>query len=498
MDSRLPSILALATLLPAPLAAEAQPDTNEKLVELCGYAWSDTAEIEALLRAGADPNAKAKSLPLKRRISAMHLAAAQGHGRILRLLLQHGGNPRLADGNEQQTPLFLAVMFKKYLCAKLLLESSTWTPQELAYVFKQAVALHCEPMAELLLRHGADVNALLFDGSSALASAYQVPRGKACLQYLIRKGLCLRDPSQGIINDAMGLASIGEEGCLELLIEAGYDPNTRDIEGDTLLCAVIANDSKDKVAYLLAHGADPRVTDSYGRSLMERTSHRPEICALLQQHAERLNAEGRPLPPPPPTLELSPLMRAVVARDAEAARRLLAEGAAVDDVQETTGSTPLLMALIFKDEPMVRLLLEQGADIWATNKHGGYPLGQAVSAEGWDKDNRFSDLLWPTDLQSLTPQQVSRLVTACAFTGATARLQQVLDAGIVDVQSTDINRALLEATIGGKIDSARILLKAGIDPFMPYYYGKYSAYDYAYCRPEFRRLFESVRGKSRE
>ncbi len=508
MDSRLLCTLALAVLLPAPLVAqdapatpppapltaEAQRELDEQLIELCSYAWSDAGKIQALLDKGANPNARLEMERFVYPVSAVHMAAQLGHARSLRLLLKHGANPKLPDGDRiLDTPLLHAVSFRKYLCAKLLLEAATWTPEELAYPLKTAIGLHAQPLADLLLKHGADVNAPLFDGSSILAAAYQVPRGKACLQYLIRKGLNLREPSPNVIIAAEGLVSIGEEGCLELLLEAGFDPNTRDIEGDTLLRAACGSDKKAKVAYLLEQGADPRVTDSYGRSLMERMQENKDICELLQLHADRLNAEGRPQPPPPPTLELSPLMRAVVAKDAAAARRLLAEGAEVDEVQAQTGSTPLLMALIFKDEAMVRLLLEHGADIWKTNKHGGYPLGQAISTEGWYGNKRFCEMLWPSDLQQLNEEQVAKLVTACAFTGAGERLQSLIDAGIVDVQNGVITRALLEAVLGDKIESAQILLKAGVTPFMPSYYGKYSTYDYTYCRPAFRELFDSVR-----
>lgn len=70
--------------------------------------WAITCEnlrgIEALLVGGADPN-----YYVPKHFTLMQEAASYRGGRILRLLLQHGGNPNIQDGEDGDTPATEAI-----------------------------------------------------------------------------------------------------------------------------------------------------------------------------------------------------------------------------------------------------------------------------------------------------------------------------------------------------------------------------------------------------
>ncbi len=507
MNARLLATLLLATLSPAPLVAQdatatvsaaIQEKLDSELLAACRDSWRSD-EVAELLEQGANPNFLCTLPGAVMPTSPVHIAAYMGNIRALRALLRHGGDPKLngQPGTAQHSPINGAVIAKKYISARLLLEAAPqgWTADELAFPLQAAIMTHSEPLADLLLKHGADPHALSFDGSSVLVCTYWAPYGKASLDYLLRQGFRTDTPGDAHVAAASYLLLADRENCLDMLLDAGYDPNRCDAEGDCMLTVAVHMGRRDRVAQLLERGADPRIVDAYGRTLASIAPAGSDIPALLKTYADKLDAEGRPQLPPPPALELAPLSQAVVAGDEATLRRLLDEGADANEIHPGTGNSALTFAIHLNRPGMARLLVEHGADALLRNKSRSCPLDEAVSIEGALGISTFSDILWPADLSTLSREQKHELAGSCAMTGNTRRLQQLLDAGLLEEQPERADFLLVSATIANQPGTAKILLQAGADPFRDAFFS-YSAYDYTYCRPEFRELFESVREQS--
>ncbi len=497
--------LLIAALLPAPLAAqdapvasadptailaaEQQKTLDRKLI--LAVIHRDTTQLEQLLAQGANPNGIIIENGTTTPFTAIHVAVSRGFTPELRLLLAHGADPKqLLPGLHEASPLASAILSRHYLCAKLLLEAPAegWSARELSFSLKSAITMHCEPLADLLLKHGADINGLQFDNTTCLSSCIWAPYSMACLNYILRNGYRLDAPHHSLVAEAMGIVNLDREGCLDRILQAGYPINARDPEGHSLLSAAVQKGNRDKVIYLMQQGADPRLVDAYGRHLHELAPAGSDIPALLLAQAERLNAEGRPLLPPA-KLELSPLLRAIVAGDEAAVRRLLDEGA--KDVQAQTEDTPLMLAVKLNKPGMVRLLLERGADPLQKNHTRSFPLAEALMLESYRGLGECCNIIWPQNFTALTEQQQADIAIACAYFGSTARLQQLLNTGLLDKQPALGDFLLIEATIACRVDIAKLLIEAGVDPRQKSSYS-YSPWDYSRSRPEMRQLFEDM------
>jgi ankyrin repeat protein len=120
------------------------------------------------------------------------------------------------------------------------------------------------PMAELLVRYGAKVNAIDYGGRTPLHCAIQKGQGKEHVQKLLDLGA---DPN---IADNEGYTSLhysvkGTPDIVELLVRRGAVVDARDNFGRTplFLAGVIKNSNNVAIVKtLVALGADPNTTDS--------------------------------------------------------------------------------------------------------------------------------------------------------------------------------------------------------------------------------------------
>lgn len=155
---------------------------------------------------------------------------------------------------------------------------------------------------------------------------------------------------------------------LALLLEAGADPNLRDVEpsleGNAALHAVSGHDGsiapvisagERVVRLLLARKADPRLRNRNGATALQfAASRRPELAKLLLDAGAPADAADRN--------GSTPLHRAVQGRQHELVRALLELGANVN-AEELGGVTPLLIARDNGDRELERLLASRGGRI---------------------------------------------------------------------------------------------------------------------------------------
>ena len=329
---------------------EAQNDGSTPL--LWAVYQVDEELVTELLRREADPN-RANVFGA----SPLSEAARLANLPMVERLLAAGADPNIAN-DDGQTPLMLAAYNGSLDVVKALVAKGAdvnaverWTGQT---ALMWAAARRNADVAKFLIEKGADVQrrATYFDWSSQMTSEprgqYRPAGGLTPLLYAARSG-CLE--------------------CVEAMLQAGADPNIPSPEGVTPLLVAIDNFHFDIANLLLDEGADPHAFDWWGRT--------PLYLAIdvrsIQARDRRLDQAGKDQ-----ALAL--------------AKRLLDMGVYVDaqmnfhrpgvgggngrysDELLSTGSTPLLRAAVGHDAEAARLLLSYGAEVDLPNIFGVTPL----------------------------------------------------------------------------------------------------------------------------
>jgi uncharacterized protein len=285
-------------------------------------------------------------------------------------LLDAGASVESPNG-DGQTALMLAARVGALDIAKLLIErgadvnaKEAWRDQT-ALIW--AVDGNFPELAQLLIDNGADVNvrASANEWDSQITSEpraqYRPVGGLTTLVYAARSG-CTR--------------------CVRSLLAAGADIDKPTPEGMTPLMIAIDNTSYDTARVLLDAGANPHVWDWYGRTALyvatDMSSFRgrqPHPTASSETSATdlvRLLLEAGVNPNP----QLNMHRPSRGGNNGRFADELL-----------NTGTTPLLRAAIGADVEAARLLLEHGALVDLPSVHGITPL---MAAAG-HTSGRFGD-----------------------------------------------------------------------------------------------------------
>ena len=160
---------------------------------------------------------------------------------------------------------------------------------------------------------------------------------------------------------------------LELLLDAGMDPNSKGDSGETALMEAALNGHHALVTLLLTRGADVSLTDSDGLSALHRAAAGPTSYQCVEilldhgadPHAKNLNGET-----PIASAVLIPLTNSTVEENNLRTVKALLERGADVNTRFLRGFTPLMRAAIVGNPDMVRLLLDNGADVTAMSDDG--------------------------------------------------------------------------------------------------------------------------------
>ena len=437
----------------------------------------DKAQIERLLKSGADVNAQQLD-----GATALQWAAYRGDAALAEMLLKAGAKPGLANHNGS-TPLWLAATRGDAAVIRALLAGGADANEPLPLGRRPLMLAARSGQVDAvraLLERGADVNASeTARGTNALMQA--ADQGHAdVMKELIRHGAKVAAVSKPVMRDGRSAALGNSEDprravrqqAIAVLCEA-KNPDLAQVRAQREL---LMGASQKKIPDAdLCKGIERRglgfvtVTGAGGNA---GAGVGGEVVAF-QVDADGnlvLDANGDPVPvdtgrgrrPPPREPdggELTALVYAARTGSIDAARVLLEGGA---DVNQTTryGWSPLLAATQNQNYQMGKFLIERGANVNLANKGGWTPLYLATdnrNIEGGDYPTRTADMDSLAYITYLLDKgaDVNARVTESTETRTVFTNQWLNENGAT---------AFLRAAQSGDIELLKLLIARGADP----------------------------------
>src|SRR6266480_537141 len=229
---------------PASSASTASQNSSRKLLDAAEA--GDTAEVQSLLREGANANAKGDYGN-----TALMGAAVRGHTESVRALLEKVADVN-AKGNTGRTALMEAALEGYTDTVRTLLEKGAdvnakdnmgWTP-----LFWAAFSRRTDTV-RALLEKGADVNAKnKYDDTPLIHAAYAGDTDTVAV--LLEKGADVNAKDDMGRTALIEAARQGRTETVRALLEVGADVTTRDKEGETALSKAEKHNYSDVIALL--------------------------------------------------------------------------------------------------------------------------------------------------------------------------------------------------------------------------------------------------------
>jgi len=341
----------------------------------------DLPTAETLIAAGADVNAKTALLGS----TPIDMAAKNGHGSIVTLLLNKGANPNTPD-TLGTTPLMLASAAGDASAVDALLAAGAdpnakeSAKSETALMFASAYGR--TTAVEALLKHGADwrPTTKVFDWTAlpktdprlAMGDPHPVKNGKEGEEKAEEKdkekkeNRHARSPSyielvgtQGGLTALMLASRQGHMGAVQALVEHGADVNQA-APGDSTAALMIAiiNGRFDVAMYLLQHGANPNLAQTNGAA---------PLFAVLNTRWAPKSEYPNPLDYADQKVDYLQLMKTLLDRGADPNARLKRKVWYTNQNNDQSGideagATPFWQAAYVADVQAMKLLVAHGAD----------------------------------------------------------------------------------------------------------------------------------------
>ncbi|KAB8271817.1 ankyrin repeat-containing domain protein [Aspergillus minisclerotigenes] len=222
----------------------------------------------------------------------LHEAAREGRTQVAESLLN--ANPKLANAkdDDERLPIHWAVAYNRLPIVELLVatkhfdpdveDGSGWTPLMIAASLKNAEG---DPIIDLLLKKGADVNAKSNSGQNALHFASS-KANLSTVRTLIANKCSAR------VKDKRGqlalhrAAAIGSSPIIKVLLQDGKSPvNATDMDGLTALHHAISEGHGEAAITLLKAGAETDKKDADGNLAIDMAPD-TSVRTYIRQTAE--------------------------------------------------------------------------------------------------------------------------------------------------------------------------------------------------------------------
>ncbi len=423
------------------------------------HAAQNGYEELALLLLENDANIHTKDAGLN---SPMDLAARNGHERLVRLLLQKGVEINKDTGEFLDKALRLASEKGHLALVKLLLQNgadaNAHGGREGSPLYQACYAKHLE-VVRLLLAHHVDVND---EGGYFGTALHAAVRGGRRGEY--------------------------RHEIVQLLLDAGADPNVRGCDHGNAFQAAADVNRVDLVKLFITYGADINAFEGkYGTALHAACGHEyDEVIDFLLENGADVNLKGG---------EYGTALQAAAHIGSTKYVRILLERGADVNIRCGRFGTALQAGYVSPGPEVVDILLSAGARIDEKGGYYGNNLQAAVSGwnytiarkllnEGFDVNEQGGE--YGSALQAAFPHAKDEFIKFLVDSGADVNaqggwygspLQAAIYCGreamvaLFIAHGADVNAITLpegtfplqSASSGGKINIVRLLLDAGAE-----------------------------------
>jgi ankyrin repeat protein len=385
------------------------------------------------------------------------VAAEQGHGEIVEILLWAEPAAVEMEGNRGQRALDTAIYEDEIEIAMLLIQKGSFQPSSaaLAKGLSRAIEMDMPDWVDIILRKDESLVDIKF-GSNEAPLSFAVEYGReAVVKLLLQAGANLE--AKDIFNQTpLSYAALsGHEEVLKLLLEAGANPESKDsLDQTPLLCAAY-NGHEAVVELLLEAGANLESKDGLDQTPLlcaAYNGHEAVVKLLLEAGANLESKDG---------FDQTPLLCAAYNGD-EAVVKLLLEAGANPEAKDCEDQTPLSCAAYNGDEAVVKLLLEAGANPEAKDGFDQTPLSRAA----YNGDEAVVKLLLEAGANLEAKDSGSQTPLSCAaYNGHDAVVKLLLEAGAnPEAKDCEDQTPLSRAAYNGDEAVVKLLLEAGANP----------------------------------
>ena len=363
----------------------------------------------------------------------LHIAGRQGDIETVQLLVNYGAYTNVVAGYSGQTPLHAAA----------------------------GGSNDCPELCEILLKHGAKINALDEDGNQPLHMACKQTHTKI-VKLMMSHGADISAENKHR-QTPLHTAANGSNDCPELcetLLKHHAEINARDVDGNRPLHVACKRGHAKTVELMVFKGADTDAVNKYGQTPLHTAANRerdcPGLCEILLKHDAKIGAVD--------VSGSQPLHLACKQGHTETGKLLLSYGADTNAVNKC-GQTPLHTAASRKSgcPKLCETLLKHDAKIDAVDVDGSQPLHLACK-QGHAETGKLL-LSYGADTNAVNKCGQTALHTAASRKSGCPKLCETLlkhDAK-VDAVDVDGSQPLHLACKQGHAETGKLLLSYGAD-----------------------------------